>query len=276
MNSQLQHATGAALRVMTWNVRRPMCEWSWNRADRWSVRKPRLRALLQAERPSVLAAQEAVPEQARVIRDSLGGQYRWIGRGRSRDGRGEGCPVFYDSARLELRQWRQFALSETPEVPGSRSWGSMFPRIVVTAVFRDRSTGAMFRLVNTHLDPFSSRARLRSADVIRSLSAGSKEPVLVTGDLNAGPESPALERLQEGGCLVDAWHAAAERLTPEHGTLANYRQPRPGRRIDWILTSPDISVKRAWINAAQHLGGWPSDHLPVQAEVVVPTREGTA
>ena len=199
----------------------------------------------------MLAAQEVLPRQARLIRAALGSEYHWVGRGRSREGRGEGCTVFYDAARLELRSWQPFALSSTPEVPGSRSWGSVFPRIAVSAVFRDRSTGAEFRVVNTHLDPFSSRARSRAAGVILARLASSAEPVVVAGDLNAGPGSAAVEALQAGSTLVDAWQAATERLTPEFGTFANYRQPRAGRRIDWLLTTADVTVQRIAINAAQ-------------------------
>ncbi|WP_430591756.1 endonuclease/exonuclease/phosphatase family protein [Humidisolicoccus flavus] len=276
MNGSTERQHRATTRIMSFNIRRPMREWPWNRADHWSVRESRLRALVQAERPTVLAAQEVFPAQARSVQSALGPQYRKIGYGRSRDGRGEACPVFYDASRLELREWRQFALSDTPEVPGSRSWGSVFPRVVVSAVFRDRTTSALFRLMNTHLDPFSGRARSRAADVIRTHVASSAEPVVVTGDLNAAPGSTALELLQQDGTLVDAWQAANERSTPEYGTFQNYRQPRPGRRIDWILTTPTISVERVAIDPTRYLGGWASDHLPIQAEVVIPHREGNA
>ena len=41
--------------------------------------------------------------------------------------------------------WRQTALSDTPDVPGSTSWGNRTPRLVVDATFRDLATGIEFQ-----------------------------------------------------------------------------------------------------------------------------------
>lgn len=265
----------ASLRVMTFNLRRDMGDWSWRRADRWSLRKHRVAALLDTERPAVLAAQEALPRQAHFVRSSLGAGYGCLGRGRGKNGSGEGCPVFYDAERLEVLDWQQFMLSETPQEAGSRFGGALFPRIMVSVEFRDRVSGSQFCFVNTHLDPLSRRARLRSIEMIRAHVASNKEPVVVAGDFNAGPHSEAMTALLENGHLIDAWHAAEKRTTPEYATYARYRPPQIGRRIDWIMTTPEIRVGSIAINAAQFDGGWPSDHLPVQATLELPSRVAT-
>lgn len=263
---------GAAyhLRVMTLNVRRRL-PFSLRAADRWSARRHRVRALLRSERPTILATQEVLPDQARWVQRSLGEQYTFIGRGRDARGAGEGCPVFFDTERLELLEWEQLALSRTPEVAGSRSWGTVFPRVLVYARVRDRRTGAEFRVVNTHLDPFSARARVRSVELIRARALTGATPVILTGDFNAGPGSRTLDALLTGGALQDAWVHARRRSTPELATYANYRRPRPGARIDWIVTGPQVSVEEIGIVARPIDGGWPSDHLPVQAELTLTT-----
>nr|WP_220433333.1 hypothetical protein [Kocuria coralli] len=138
---------------MTLNVRRHLNGLPQPRADRWSVRAPLLSRFFKTERPALLAMQEVLPDQVRFVRESLGGTYGFVGRGRNARGGGEACPVFYDAARLELLDWRQTALSSTPEVPGSRSWASLFPRVMVSVLFRDCVTGVGFRAVNTHFDP---------------------------------------------------------------------------------------------------------------------------
>ncbi|MBB3090386.1 hypothetical protein [Nocardioides albus] len=46
---------------------------------------------------------------------------------------------------------------------------------------------------------------------------------------------------------------------------------RDGTRIDWILTTPGITVKEAAINTWTKDGRWPSDHTPVQALVRLPS-----
>jgi endonuclease/exonuclease/phosphatase family metal-dependent hydrolase len=305
-----------ALHVMTFNVRRPVGRLAWRRADRWPQRRPRLRALLAAERPTVLCLQEAVPHQVAEVLAALGPGHRFVGHGRGPRRTGEGCPIVFDAGRLELLAWRQHALSADPDRDGSRSWGNVIPRIAVSAHFRDRSTGARFDVLNTHLDPFSARSRVRSVAYLRSLVGPG--PTIVAGDLNAGGASrtvrdlladgrPAGGRLAGGGLaggglaggrvadpclvgggladdrladsrlvggrlvggrLVDTWTAARSRLTPRGGTFAGYRTPRPnGPRLDWILASEGVVVDHAAINARRFAGGWPSDHLPVQAVV---------
>lgn len=265
------------LHVMSWNIRRRTVPFHPRRADRWQLRAPKAQLLLRTERPSLLGVQEALPDQARFIRDSLGGAYRFLGRGRGAQGDGEASPIFYDSDRLELLDWEQKALSATPHRPGSRSWGNIFPRTLVCATFRDRHTSIAFLALNTHLDHLSGGSRLRSAQMIRELASASSLPVVFTADANADHRSAAIDELLRGAALADAWAAAAHHDTEEWGTFANYRQPRlHRRRIDWIMTSPQVGVERAAINAQRHQGGWPSDHLPVQAVLQLPQDGGAA
>ena len=261
-------ATGPDIHVMSWNIRRPVPAVLARTADRWEVRAPGVRSMLATEQPTVLGAQEVVGEQAEVMRQALGPNYRYVGRGRSAGGEGEASPIFYDAHRLELLDWDQSALSDHPDRPGSVSWGNLFPRIVVSATFRDRETSRGFLAINTHLDPLSPRSRVRSARAIGELVAASGLPALVTGDLNAGPTSAAVGQLLSGGVLVDSWRAARTRGSQEWGTYGGYRAPREdGARIDWILVSSAFKVGHAAINPHRHDGGWPSDHLPVHAVV---------
>ncbi len=270
------------LHVMTFNVRRRI-DRAWGRpADRWSRRRPAVQDLLRTEQPALLGVQEALPDQAQVIAGALGDGYRFAGRGSRAGGRGEGCPILFDTERLELLEWEQTALSSRPHEPGSRTWGNLIPRILVQAAFRDRATGATFVALNTHLDPFSPASRVHAAGEIRRRVAMQPLPAVVTGDLNARPGSPALRELCSGDVLTDAWTAASERLTPAWKTFASYRTPRAGlapggesrdARIDWIAVSPAVTVSRVAINARRFDGRWPSDHLPVQAVVRIPQRD---
>lgn len=256
------------IHIMSWNIRRPVPAAMTRAADRWSVRGPRLRALLGAEQPTVLCAQEVLPEQVGAVLEGLGPGFEHVGRGRAADGGGEACPIFYDSARLDLLGWEQSALSDTPDRPGSVSWGNMFPRVLVAARFRDRGTGGVLLVVNTHLDPLSRRSRVRSARAVRALLVARAVPAVVAGDLNAGPSDAAVRELLAEGTLVDSWGACQNRRTGQWGTYAGYREPRSsGTRIDWILATSQVNVTDAAINPHPHGGGWPSDHLPVQAVV---------
>ncbi|HEY9308471.1 MAG TPA: endonuclease/exonuclease/phosphatase family protein [Microbacterium sp.] len=256
--------------VMTFNVRRRTTTSLPGSPDRWKTRKPLVRRLLRAEQPTLLGVQEALAVQVDAVADALGPRYRWVGHGRGATGTDEHCAIFYDADRLELTAWRQRALSATPDIPGSRSFGNLTRRIVVSAEFAD-TTGARLLAFNTHLDHLSWRSRLASAAMIldlvrRAESADPDAAIVVTGDFNAGAGSAVTRRLTAEGALRDAWDAASERLTPPWGTYSNYRAPRPGgSRIDRILVGRRVDVLRAGVNATRFDGRAASDHEPMQA-----------
>jgi endonuclease/exonuclease/phosphatase family metal-dependent hydrolase len=265
-------AVAPDLSVMSFNIRRRLPRpFSWG-GDRWATRAPLVGRLLAAERPTVVGLQEAFADQTDFVAHSLGPQYRAFGRGRNADGGGEGCPIVYDSDRLELLDWMQLALSSTPQVAGSRSFGNPMPRVVVVARLRDRATGMALRAVNTHLDPFSARSRLLGSRLIVDLlGRGADTPTVLTCDANAPTGSPPYRQLTGEGGLADAWHSADDLLTPEWNTYSGYRAPRAGgRRIDWLLVGGGIRVRRAGINATRFDGRAASDHEPVQALLRLP------
>ena len=256
------------LHVMSYNIRRRMPHIMPHSPDRWVHRRPLLKRLLEAEQPALFGVQEALFEQASFVRHALGEHYRSIGYGRETNKGGEGCPIFYDSRRLRVLEWRQTALSDTPDVPGSTSWGNRTPRLVVDATVRDLATGIEFQAVNTHLDNRSRASRLRSADVLRRIVQASPLPTIMTGDFNTDAETDPYDQLTGQGLLLDSWDTAEKRLTEVWGTYLNYQPPEHDhKRIDWILVTPGITVLKAAINVTRYEGGWPSDHAPVQAVV---------
>ena len=108
--------------------------------------------------------------------------------------------------------------------------------------------------------------------MLHNEAASTTLPTIVTGDFNARAGGATWRAAEADGALTDAWVTAAARVTPEWATFADYRRPREaakshGGRIDGIMVSSSIAVERVGINAAQFEGGWPSDHLPVQAVV---------
>lgn len=255
-------ATAPDLAVMTLNARRIVPHLRPRHPDRWSSRREAFRELLAGERPTVLGLQEAQAAHLRAARDALDG-YAVLGVGRSRRGGDEANPLLIDTERFEVERWRQLALSSTPHRPGSRSWGTAFPRILVEARLRDRSTGTRWQVVNTHLDHVSPLARRRSAALIRALLDDG--PAVVMGDANAGVRSAAYRTLVTAGPLRDAVLDADAQSGPLLGTRPAYRPPRRGRRIDWLLVGGPVAVLAAGMNTARPGGRWPSDHLPVQA-----------
>lgn len=255
------------LHVMTYNIRWRKPRVGRRSPDQWVRRRPLLKRLLRQEMPTILGIQEGLPEQVEYVSQALGPEYQRIGRGRNADGGGEQCALFFDSSRLTLESWRQRSLSDSPSVAGSRSWGNMLPRIVVSAEFTDKATGIRFSVFNTHLDHLSRVSRTRSAVMLNDLVEGVGTPAILMGDMNCGVRSAPYRTLTSGP-LRDAWLETKERLTPAWGTYSGYRAPKEGgRRIDWLLVTESVTVEEMGINPQRFDGAAPSDHEPVQMRI---------
>ena len=114
--------------------------------------------------------------------------------------------------------------------------------------------GRTVRLFCTHLQHRSRTERLTQATQIAESLAATDGPVVVMGDLNARPGDPEIAPLT--AVLDDAWMAAGD------GDGFTFDAATPHARIDYVLTSPDVAVRRAVVLDADA-----SDHLPVLVDL---------
>lgn len=257
------------LRVMTFNVRLLT---NSDGANNWDARRDIAIQMLRAEDPDVIGTQELFKRQGDEIVAGLP-QYAWFGEGRRGSHDDEHMGVFYRKDRLRVRESGNFWLSDTPDVPGSRTWGNLYPRLVTWARFERIADGATFTLYNTHL-PYRDEdeaARIRGAELIRARleRLDQNEPIILTGDFNAPPESRVHATLTAR--LTDAWLAAPQRSGPE-ATFHNFTG-KPNRRIDWIMFR-GLTPTSAKTVTTQANGRYPSDHFPVIVEFSFPSRLG--
>lgn len=264
-SAAVRHET-RLLDVMTFNLRYA----SGSEPNSWAARRPVMRELLRRAAPDVIGTQEGLYQQLRDIQHDLAPHYEWIGSGRRGGSHDEEVAIFYDSRRLAPVEYDHFWLSGTPEVIGSNTWGGAHPRMVTWVRFRDLGDGGReFYVLNTHLDNASQYARARAAALIAERIAGLDDllPLVVTGDFNtAARDSPVYDTMLHTG-LTDTWDAAAGhgRL---YGTFHGYQGLRPGGdRIDWILTTPGVTVRRTSVDTFSAHGQFPSDHLPVRSTI---------
>jgi endonuclease/exonuclease/phosphatase family metal-dependent hydrolase len=259
----------ADLDVMTFNLRYA----SYRTPNSWAQRHPVMRVLLTVERPDLIGTQEGLATQLRDIENDLGAGYDYIGKGRDGDNRGEHMAIFYNKARLAPQKSGNFWLSNTPETPGSTSWGSSSTRMLTWVLFADLQTGRHFYAVNTHLDNNSENARRQAAKLISErLAAFDSLPIVLTGDFNtpAQSSSQVYHLLVNQAGFRDTW-TTAPRRGPSYATIHNYQPLVPnGERDDWILTTPGITALAALMNTYRRGTQYPSDHLPVQARLRLP------
>jgi endonuclease/exonuclease/phosphatase family metal-dependent hydrolase len=248
------------LRVMTFNVRLPA---PGDGANVWNLRRDLFVRTVREQHPDVMGTQELHKRQGDYVVSQLP-HYAWFGVGRRGGDGDEHMGVFYRTDRLQVMESGNFWLSDTPDVPGSVSWGHPFPRMVTWALFEVKATHRRFYLYNTHL-PYRDEdedARTRGAkEILARIKALPAElPVVLTGDFNTEPTSPAHALL--AGYLSDARLSAPEHAGPD-ATFHNFTGT-PDRRIDWILSRGFTALSADTVTT--HAGKrYPSDHFPVVA-----------
>ncbi|MEM9667046.1 MAG: endonuclease/exonuclease/phosphatase family protein [Bacteroidota bacterium] len=267
LGSSCQRAeTPATLRAMAYNIR---FNNPGDSLHAWPNRRNDVAALIRYHNPDVMGLQEALTGQVAEL-DSLLHDYAWFGVGRD-DGEaaGEYVPIFYRTSRLEPLDQGHFWLSETPAVPGSVSWDAAITRMVTWGHFRDRSTGQALYVFNTHFDHVGTEARLQSAQLLvdRLQEMAEGVPVVVTGDFNVTPSAPPYATLTS--VLTDTFNAAADGHHGPTGTFSGFtvNAPVSARRIDYVFVQGPIEVQRHAILSDHTDLGYPSDHLPVVADL---------
>jgi endonuclease/exonuclease/phosphatase family metal-dependent hydrolase len=124
------------------------------------------------------------------------------------------------------------------------------PRTLLEAEFA--GDGRRFRFLNTHLG-------LRREERAEQLAVLAKEarrcglPVILAGDLNAGPEAPEMAVLEQAGLR----HC----LDPDRAT---FPCDAPQCRLDYLMVSRHFEVEACRVVETEV-----SDHLPLAADVVL-------
>lgn len=274
MSAAADTTAAAPLRVMSYNIRYDNPDDTG--AVDWTRRRDKVASMIRFHEAHVVGTQEGKLHQLMDLEDRLPG-YEWVGVGR-RSGGDEFSALFYDTRRLTLLEHDTFWLSSTPDEPGSKSWGAALPRIATWARFRDRHSGETLFVLNTHFDHESEEARTQSARLIAdTLDTLSKDdPIVVTGDFNARPSAPPyriLTRSEEEAPSTPLRDALDVSGSPHHGPRSTYNHfgatVQPNRRIDYIFVGPRLAVQRHGHLTDRWDEGYPSDHLPVLAEVAI-------
>ncbi len=254
--------------VMTFNIR---YDEPRDGVNAWPNRKTKVADVIKASGADLFGVQEALIGQIRDI-EILLPDFAWCGVGRT-DGKegGEFSAIFYRKSRFTLLETSTFWLSEQKTKPGSMSWDAAYPRVVTWARFRDKQARKNFFHFNTHFDHRGEVARLESAKLmlneIRVISG--KMPTIVTGDFNFIETAPAYKVLTASSqaALKDARYSSA---TPYFGPISTFNAFKdllPDQKIDYIFVKNRVRVLKHGSIADRPGGLWPSDHLPVIAEV---------
>jgi len=252
------------IEVMTFNIRYD------NPGDglfSWDGRKEMVYWMIEKYDPDILGIQEALKGQIDELNEALS-EYAWAGVGRD-DGncKGEYVPVFYHRDRFTMADQGHFWLSESPAEAGSMGWDAACTRMVSWIKLQEISSGVEYFVFNTHFDHVGEEARLKSArllsDSIQHIAG--QNAVIITGDLNCGPDSDPLN------ILSDQFTNSRHMINPESGPQTTFigfpADLSKNAIIDHIFISSHFDVNEYEIIDENANWFFPSDHLPVRVRL---------
>jgi endonuclease/exonuclease/phosphatase family metal-dependent hydrolase len=227
-----------AVVIATWNV-----QWQFNE---WEERQPAIAAVLGDLDADVIMLQESWRGQVDRLADELGFHHIWAGH----DPRGD-----YE------RSMGNAILSRWPiQTNAHRFLADAKGREYRTIVFaRIKTPFGTLPAFTTHLDHHFDQSATRSSQLAAAsefieIHASGDLPPILTGDLNAVPESDEIRKLTgrstpyvDGRIWTDAWEQVGD-----------------GPGITWSNTNPYIN-NSAWPNRRLDyaLIGWPRENRPV-------------
>lgn len=252
------------LRVATFNIRVPVDQG----INTWEKRLPRIHKIVADNNFHVFGIQEMFRKSQHATLNSFPGFVRVDGNNPAYQDLAVYDVIFYRPERLELLDQGVFALSETPDVPKSKSWNTNLPRETTWAKFRDKSNGRIFFLYNTHLDHRSVVARRKGTDVnLAHIKANAGDlPVILLGDFNAPEHTDVYKKV--AARMNDSRKITETPAVGPYNTFSGYsRKPGAGAHLDYIFVSPGTRVLSYRVIDTLVEGQFPSDHYPVMVEI---------
>lgn len=270
-----------AIRVGSYNIR--LSPGDKGTPNSWELRKADLVDLVRKMDLDAFGMQEVCPDQAQYLREQLP-EFAFVGDHREADRKsGEASPVFYRKSRFEAEKSGTFWLSETPDVPASKSWNTRCTRVCSYLILRDKVTGKRFCFANTHTDHVSELARekgmLLIVDRMKDFGAGS--PIVFTGDHNCRyDDAPAVavrKVLKDGRDVTESSVKGPRNTFQGFGKYKDGPVDKNGKIykdycIDYIYVSDGTRVLDFVTHDDKRPGTdlYPSDHFPVTATIVLP------
>lgn len=233
----------------------------------WSHRRIFLRDTLLSHSPDIIATQEGRFHQLQDL-SSLLTDYELIDQHRAWIGERMYPTFFLKKNRFELMKSEDIWLSETPDIAGSKSFGSAFPRLMTWMKLQPIGSENDLWFINTHLDHIKEETRLGQIKVLSSEIKKFWNPgdaLFILGDFNASPQGKVREELLKEFRLQDTWKKFHTHEETSHHAFSG-EEPN-GNRIDWIMADQRVKVLSAELDKTSRHGKYPTDHFPVVAKI---------
>ena len=269
------------MKVVTFNIR---TRWDNDGLNSFIHRIGLIYDKVNEERADVIAFQEVTEKHIDVLR-KIFPDYAFVGSGRLENRDGEGLYTAYLKSNFDLLEERIFWLSDTPEIPGSRFKSqSIYPRICVYTLLRNKDSKEKFGFYNVHLDylgmvghtappsrdeippdfDFNNIQNPRKLAIERLLVEMEKDSEgerIILGDFNATEDDECLPLLHSAG-YIDLTNGVGP-------TFHNFGKNDSLIKIDYIFAKPTLARRAsgAYLWLDEKNGIYLSDHYPVAVEI---------
>jgi endonuclease/exonuclease/phosphatase family metal-dependent hydrolase len=264
---------------MTWNL--------WWRFGSWRTRLGAIRAVLHAQRPDIIGLQEVWDDGknnlAAQLSDELGCFFSWSPALNTDRWRGRAVDPAVKVGDAILSRWPITSEDQLRLPEGNVDEG----RTALFASVDVRGVRVPFFTTQLNSAPDQSSLRCEQVSALANFVAerrGKQFPAIVTGDLNAEPDSDEIRMLcghktsgaVQGLVLVDAWRYAE---STDPGWTWDRKNPHveetgePSARIDYVLVEPPCDGRSGRVKIVRVAGNetidgvWPSDHAAVVVEL---------
>ena len=258
------------LRVMSFNILRGDTQ---GPDHLWSARKDACLAMMASDAPDIVGLQECTSVQRDDILDAFP---RYGAVGVSVSGlkisaypKVSSNPILYDGEKFLLEDWGTFWLSDTPDEPGSYTWGYDKPRTCTWARLRLRCGGQRLYFFNAHVEnaggqEAKEKSILLIIERIKALNPDGSVPVIFGGDMNnvisaSAPLGPMASFLV---------HIPSHAPVTDKGRTFNGFSATGGSALDHLFCSSAFRLKRFSVDRKAYAGiTYISDHYPVYADL---------
>ena len=249
------------LKIMTFNLR---TDTKGDGINYFPNRTERILETIRKEQPDLIGFQEAREMARAFLKEALSDTYTVLGCGRDKGYVGEGCLIAYRTELFDLLSFETRWLSNAPAVPGSRYEGSdqsSCNRLFLHAELIHKDMNAPIHFFNTHLDHKGKSAMLLGMNQILQRISECAGTFLLTGDMNALPDSDCIR-------LANAFEGMKDATAAISHSFHGYGAYTETYKIDYIFTNGEplsaYTVEDIPVN-----GVYISDHYPVCAYIEV-------
>ncbi len=241
-------------KVASFNIRLDTASDSLNN---WKYRKPHVYNFIQDNQLSLIGFQEVLHNQRVDLEENLP-EYQFVGVGRD-DGKteGEAVTIAFLKEKFDLLDSNTFWLAENPDSVGMVGWDAALPRIATWVKLKDKSSGLVFMMVNTHFDHVGVEARKESALLIieKIKEIVGDLPAIVSGDFNVTEQTSAYETITNNEFRLLDSHKTAKERSGENFTFNDFgkigNDADAGEKIDFIFVTPQIDVLKSSIPSSK-------------------------